>query len=98
MYDIAKLIEVTNIEGPFHGSVPGAYVSADRAVRAMVNQWREDVGPVVEVDVGVDQPLVLEDVNLGRWKAMPFDPFVGIADGERRFGSDHDDVMSVVDQ
>ncbi|MEE9177647.1 MAG: hypothetical protein V3U46_04410, partial [Acidimicrobiia bacterium] len=97
-HDIAKLVEVMDIDDPINRPVPGADVSADCAIGPVLHQPGEYVGAIIEVDIAVDQPLVFEDVDLGCRNPVSLEPIVSVVHGEVGLGGDDDDLMTFVDE
>jgi len=96
--EFAKLVEVVYVDRAGYMGVPGANVSTHGSVWSVLDKLREDVGSVVEVDVGIDQPLVFENVHFSSRDSMPLNPVAGVLFSEAWLGRYDDDMVSVADK
>ena len=53
-----------HIDRTVDGLVPGADVSTNSSIGPVFHQAGQHIGPIIYIDVAVDQPLVLQYVDL----------------------------------
>jgi hypothetical protein len=63
--DLAKLGKPGDVDRSLDGLVPGSDKTAYRSIAAMGDESGKDHRGVVEVNIAIDPPLVLEDVDFG---------------------------------
>src|SRR5690606_21946742 len=78
--DLAKFIEIVNVDGAGQRTIPGADKSAHRLVGSVLEQSGKNVRPVVEIHRTFDAPfpsrIDVENVDFFGGEPDPLQPFV----------------------